>query len=245
MNKGSSVFLAAGIVLAGILSASAQTAEESGWNCKITPYFWAIATKGDVGVGNVSAPVDMSFSEAWDRLEFGGMLAFEANKDEWIVFLDGTFINIDDNKNTQLGKFRVELEQSILQSAIGYKLIEEPKLSLDVGLGGRYIYSDVDINVPTDRADISQSKDWADPIIIARVITHFTDNCYGVLAGDIGGFGVSSDLTAQICALAGYTLNETISLLLGYRYLYYDYEDGDFSYDITTSGFVAGLQFDL
>lgn len=243
MRKRRSVLLAAGLVLTGVLSASAQTAKESGWDFKITPYFWAIETDGDVGVGNVTAPVDMSFSEAWDRLEFGGMLSFEANKDNWILFLDGTYINIDDKKNTPLGPFRVEVEQSVLQAAVGYKLIEEPRLALDVGLGGRYLYTDVDVNVPLDISNISRSKDWADPVIVARLTAHFTDRCYGVLAGDIGGFGVSSDLTAQVYALAGYSFTDAVSLLLGYRYLYFDYEDGDFSYDVSTSGIMAGLQF--
>lgn len=243
MNKSCRAVLFAGILLSGISIASAQTAEESGWNFNITPYFWAIAIDGDIGVGDITVPIEQSFSDAWDRLEFGGMLAAEANKDKVILLLSGSYVNIDDKESTPLGTFRAEVEQAIVQAAAGYNLIEKPKLALDAGVGGRYIYSDLDLNVPIDRPDISRSIDWADPVVFARVTYHFTEQCYSVLIGDIGGFGVSSDLTAQIYALAGYSFTETVSLLLGYRYLYYDYEDDGISYDVAQEGFMTGLQF--
>ena len=142
MNTGMMRWLAAGMVLTGVGGASGQTAAENEWDFRVTPYFWAIATEGDVGVGEVTVPVDMSFSEAWDRLDFGGMLSLEANKDQWIVFLDGTFIRIEDKKTTQLGVVEAEVEQSILQAAVGYNVVENSTLSLDLGVGGRYLYTD-------------------------------------------------------------------------------------------------------
>lgn len=239
------VWVAAGMVLAGVLGVWAQPATEDEWEFSLTPYFWAIATEGDVGVGEVTAPVDMSFSEAWDRLDFGAMLSLEATRNQWIVFLDGTYILIEDERTTPLGVVEAELEQSILQAAVGYKLVEDSRLSLDVGAGGRYLYTSVDVTTPPGLPGVSRSVYWVDPIVVARLRVHFAERCYGVLAGDVGGFGVASDLTAQGYALAGYSLGERAALLLGYRYLYTDYEDGDFSYDISTHGYMAGLQFDF
>ena len=66
-----------------------------------------------------------------------------------------------------------------------------------------------------------------------------------MLYGDIGGFGVSSDLTWQLTAAAGYACTERCSMLLGYRYLDYDYESDDFSFDAVESGLVLGVQFAL
>jgi hypothetical protein len=242
MTRKSRILLLAGILLAGISSAPAQTAKESCWKYSVTPYFWAIATDGDIGVGPITIPIDQSFSEAWDRLDFGAMLAFEANKDKWMVFLSASYIDIDDTASTPFGNIRAEVEQIIAQAAVGYRLVAEPKLDLDAGLGGRYLFSELDVILPVDRPDISRSLDWVDPVVFARATLKFTDRCYGVLSGDIGGFGIASDLTAQVYALAGYSFNETFSLLLGYRYLYYDYEDGGISYDVVQDGLMTGLQ---
>lgn len=245
MNKSTMRWLAAGMVLAVVGSASGQTAAENEWDLRVTPYFWAIATEGDVGVGSITAPIDMSFSEAWDRLDFGGMLSLEANKGQWIVFLDGTYIRIEDKKKTQLGVVEADLEQSILQAAVGYNVIKDPALSLDLGVGGRYLYTSVDVTTPPGLPDVGRSVDWIDPILVARLTVNFNERCFGVLAGDVGGFGIAADITTQGYALAGYTLSERAALLLGYRYLYTDYQDGDFSYDISTHGYMAGLQIDF
>jgi len=56
---------------------------------------------------------------------------------------------------------------------------------------------------------------------------------------------VSSDLTWQLTAAAGYSITEKISALLGYRYLYYDYDGDRFNYDVFSSGMLIGLHVDL
>jgi len=56
---------------------------------------------------------------------------------------------------------------------------------------------------------------------------------------------VESDLTWQVVASAGYSITENVDLLLGYRHLDIDYEDGDFSYDVATSGLGVGVSVAL
>jgi hypothetical protein len=60
---------------------------------------------------------------------------------------------------------------------------------------------------------------------------------------DIGGFGASSDLTLQAFAGIGYRFTDWFSMVLGYRYLYYDFGDTKFVKDLNLYGGSLGLNF--
>lgn len=63
--------------------------------------------------------------------------------------------------------------------------------------------------------------------------------------GDIGGFGVGSDLTWQAFPYVNWQFAKWSSLQAGYRWLYTDYETGsgtnEFCYDVLSEGFQVGL----
>lgn len=75
-----------------------------------------------------------------------------------------------------------------------------------------------------------------DPIVGARARYNFSDRFYAIARADVGGFGVGSDITWQAYGAIGYQLTAHTTLELGYRHMYVDYADGNFSYDISTSG---------
>jgi hypothetical protein len=66
-----------------------------------------------------------------------------------------------------------------------------------------------------------------------------------ILRGDIGGFGVGSDLTWNLVGLVDFKPWKHVSLFGGYRALYQDYEDGsgvnEFKFDATMHGPILGL----
>ena len=65
--------------------------------------------------------------------------------------------------------------------------------------------------------------------------------------GDVGGFGVGSDLAWHAYADIGYCASDLVSIILGYRAIDIDYEDGKgsnyFKYDMATSGPAMGVIF--
>ncbi len=63
------------------------------------------------------------------------------------------------------------------------------------------------------------------------------------MIGDVGGFDVSSRLTAQGFAAIGYRWTPSFSTSLGYRAIYTDYVKGGFEYDITQHGVFAGAAY--
>ena len=59
---------------------------------------------------------------------------------------------------------------------------------------------------------------------------------YFTVRGDIGGFGVGSDLMWQAEAALGVQLTKSIHAELGYRALSFDYDRDDLKYETITHG---------
>lgn len=90
---------------------------------------------------------------------------------------------------------------------------------------------------------ISGSKGWVDPIIGFRARYNLTENIYLAAKGDVGGFGVGSDLSWQAFGALGYQLTNHWSSELGYKYLSVDYAKGGFVFDAAMAGLFVGLKY--
>ena len=231
--------------LAVLATAGMASAAVEAWQYTFTPYLWALGVDGDITAGPASVPVDVKFLDAVKDLDMGGMLSAEARNGAWGILADGTYLKLSADADTALGKIEVEFKQWTLQGAVVYRVLDAGSTVLDLGAGGRYLSMDITLNTPAATPDRNASKDLVDPILVARLSQHFTEKFYGVLVGDIGGFGVSSDLTWQAIAAAGYAFNDTVSMLAGYRALGYDFEKDEVSLDLVEHGIVIGLQFSL
>lgn len=230
-------------LVVGLAGVRWTSAAEEGWSFKLTPYLWAMGVDGDIGAGSATAEVDVKFTDAVKDLELGGMLSVEADYGRWAILGDVAYLNLETDQDTRIGEFEVDLKQCLAQGAVAYSVVKYKKTILDLGLGGRYMALDTTLNTPRHTADREASESWADPILVARLRQMFTEKFFGVLYGDIGGFGVSADLTWQAMAAAGYEFTDWCSGLFGYRYLDYDYEDGAFRFDAAESGLALGVQF--
>ena len=69
---------------------------ESDWSFRFAPYAWLIAIDGDIGIGPLTAPVDISFSDTLDKLDMAYMFLVEAGYSRWTLtadFVYGDFSN--------------------------------------------------------------------------------------------------------------------------------------------------------
>ncbi len=85
-----------------------------------------------------------------------------------------------------------------------------------------------------------KSATWIDPfvgIIYARLLD---DKFHIALRGDLGGFGIESDMAINAEAMFRYSMGDTFSLKFGYRYLKVKFDDTDFLYDISLDGLQLG-----
>jgi hypothetical protein len=89
--------------------------------------------------------------------------------------------------------------------------------------------------------DINRDRDWVDPYVGFRGRVNLTDKIYLGARGDIGGFGVGSDLTWQAFGGLGYAITDSIVIEGGWRHLDIDYEHDDFIFDMAFSGAVFGV----
>ena len=89
-------------------------------------------------------------------------------------------------------------------------------------------------------ANVEASRDWVDPYVGMRARLNLTQRFYLGARGDIGGFGVGSDLTWQLFGGAGVHLSKSIDLEAGYRYLTFDYNKDNLLLNVAFSGFIVG-----
>jgi hypothetical protein len=118
---------------------------------------------------------------------------------------------------------------------------------LELGVGGLLNSLKVEMNIERMMAggetltqNGSQSKTWVDPMLIARLSTNPAKKVTGQFRGEIGGFGIGSDLAWQLQAVGSYRLSKLFDISAGYRAISLDYASGDgnkaFIYDVVTHG---------
>ena len=85
-------------------------------------------------------------------------------------------------------------------------------------------------------------------MIGGRIIVPLSPKLAATAAGDVGGWGVGSQLDYQVVGLLGYKVKPHMTLQAGYRYLFVDYAAGGIHGGVlnaTTSGIVFGATINL
>lgn len=94
-------------------------------------------------------------------------------------------------------------------------------------------------------ADAVESRDWVDPFFGAKGHVKLMDRLALMFYGDIGGFGVGSELTWQLFGGLSWQASESVRVEAGYRHLDIDYDHDHFIFDASMSGFAAGASIRL
>lgn len=249
--------IAAGLLIAATLATASaraqQTASASGaspWSFSVTPYFWAAALEGDVGVRGLGpAEIDASFGDIIENTDIALMLVAEARRNRWGLMLDVFYLGASEDAETPGPLFSggsAEITSMFSTISAAYRVIEGKALSVDALGGGRIWYVDADLDLDAGllpATDAQDEKSWVDPVVGLRANIDLGRGFFLTLLGDAGGFGVSSDSTWQALASIGYEVNSWFSLRAGYRHLEVDYDDDGFVYDVAISGPIFGLGF--
>lgn len=240
------------------LKAGNKVNSSSGWNLKAEPYLMLPAMNGNVGVGNLpEADLNASVSDIFSKLKFGAMLNVEASNPSWTIGIDFLYMNLqqDLKASNLIESGKVNAKQMGLE-VYGMRRL---KPWLEVGVGALVNSLSMEMEIQQNQVGGStitrsgqQTKTWVDPMIMARVKTagaNTPKKIYGVLKGDIGGFGVGSEFAWQLQLSGGYRFSRLFDMSLGYRFIGLDYRDESdgkaFVYDVVTSGLMirAGFVF--
>ncbi|MEI8309803.1 MAG: hypothetical protein WCH98_03510 [Verrucomicrobiota bacterium] len=82
---------------------------------------------------------------------------------------------------------------------------------------------------------------WIDPIVGLRGQINLTRWLFLAAQGDVGGFGVGSQITWNTQATVGVNFTRNIFAELGYRYMYVDYNKNNFLYQMNSFGLFSSI----
>ena len=244
--------LPATLVLSASLTSGA--AAQSDWEFTIAPYGWMAGIEGDLGTvpGFPSAPVDLSFGDILEDLDYGFFLFASARNGSWVIFLDGSAVKTTSTESiagAAIDKVTIESTTTNLGLAVGYTVFADPNSIVDVYAGARFWWLDNAFEVKSQPATglgtVKRDSDatWADPMIGVSGRHTFNDRWSVFGSADIGGFGVGSEFAWSAQLGAEYAVTETFGLVAGWRHMSVDYEDDGFVFDVDQSGPLIGATF--
>lgn len=253
---------------ADILPVEAPAAVDAGrplWALQVTPYVWAAGLKGDISPFRraPSIPVEKSFGDIVDDLNFGGFTNVWARYDRFVFSGDVMYTSTTDAESfgniphlpgwagpyPSSADVDVDTKQFTSTLMGGYRVLDIPDTTLDI-LGGLRIWHVSNrvtvgglVNNTYVVASHKESFGWVDPVIGARLFHGLTDRLSFQMQADIGGFDVGSKFTYQALATFNYTVTEHLSVSAGYKALSVDYRHDGHVFDTTLHGPVLGMTY--
>lgn len=222
------------------------------WEIRVGLPGWISGIEGDVGVFGAVSAIDVPFDDIVSNLDMVAALNFEVRKGRWGLLTSLAYLELSGAAGTPgrlINNVTLEMQQLMLDAAISYALVDGENCRVELLGGARYNHIDLGLNItsalPALNRNISGDKGWVDPYVGFLTRAKLAEPLTLVVKGDIGGFGVSSDITWQAYAGLEYQITKHLYAGLGYRVLGVDYTDGGFTYDVITSGvqIELGLKF--
>lgn len=225
--------------------ATQSATKKKKWQFATIGYVWFAGAHGQTDVIKPVPPVDLDlpFRTAIKGLKFAFMGAAEARNDRIVVLGDLTYIHLGTKKGIGIrdpdfltGKLTSKTAEVTLVG--GYRVVDDPLAKLDLLAGGRLNWFNTSLKLtgPRREAEGSVKQTWLDPLIAARMIYPLGGKFSLSLYGDVGGFGIASDLTWQAVGAVNYQISRKMTLGLGWRHFKVNYSNGDFLYDVYQTG---------
>jgi hypothetical protein len=224
---------------------------EGDWKNTAVIYGMGAAIDGDAQIGELKVPVDVSISELFDALEFGAMAAYRGENGTWSVTIDATYMALGGTSKSDRGLVKGDLsvDQATLMATLGRRWTEhlEALVSLayfDLSNGLKLTLKNP-LNGEVTRRSASRDASWVDPLVGLQYNVPISNAWRFNLRGDVGGFGIGSDLSYQILANVRWQAGDTFGVIMGYRVIGFDYEDGHGQhyqhYDLVEQGPLVGV----
>ncbi len=190
----------------------------SPWRFEMVPYVWLSGAGGTVDVDGRSASFAIGPGDVVDLAVEGDALAgggyFSAQYDRLFAYVDAFGAYMKDTVDTKVPtrfccvslNTVARIRPVLVDVAVGYRLGEWSvpsrlrPASLGAYVGMRYTHFGIDLSAGAGagnfqrQATASDEFNWADPLIGLRGEIPVFDRLSFAFRGDVGGFGVSSDL---------------------------------------------------
>jgi hypothetical protein len=221
------------------------------WSFDIVPYLWVAGYEGTFGVPTVPPDIPPTHSDSAfsTHLSAAAMLAAHIHFHDAGLFLDGAWVQLrteGESGSSLYSGTDIKSDVAYGTLALTYRLRPKGNLQADLLAGARvwHISNEIEFKpglAPGFTAD--NSRTWSDPIVGASLQYDITKEWFCTVLGDVGGFGVGSDISWSIFGGVGCRFATWVSATLGYRYLHVDYNKDDFLMNANIQGFLLGLGF--
>ena len=167
------------------------------------------------------------------------MATGEARKGKWSMRADVLYLDVGDDTTLDSGeKLSADLKCWVVTPVFGYNLVETEKIRFDILGGARYLNLDAELEEGSLSVDAS-AHTW-DGVVGVSGHVNLTETWYLPYYLDIGAG--DSDLTWQAFAGVGYKFSK-VNVVLTYRYIKWDFDDGHAISDLSFSGPLIGVVF--
>lgn len=218
------------------------------WSFAAAPYLWLSSLHGDIAAFPALPPVevDAGFREIFENLDPSLMFAGEIRKGRLGLLTDIIYVHLSADGPTPGPLFsgvEADIKNFIGTFEGAYRVVDTDNLDLDL-LGGVRVWSvrtelSFSPGILAARA-AENTESWVDPMVGVRARVDVGSGFFLTAWGNVGGFGVVSDLDWDIFGGVGYEWNDWLSSIVGYRHLEIDYDDRGFLYDVVQTGPIIG-----
>lgn len=237
----------------------AATTSDDDWHTDLALYLWFPGMHGETGLFDRDVGFKASATDILSHFRFGFMGTLGAQKGRFVAIGDLIWVRLrTDPQRTLLippslgiGAPQIEVsaqvkaQMFILTPEFGYRFVDREKLKVDALMGLRYWHLGASTQFTPSPLGLnfSQSANWVDPLMGARILFPLSPKLLVTIMGDGGGWGAGSQLDYQILGAIGYTLTPKWTLGAGYRYLFVNYHPGNFLYQAAMSGAMLGVTY--
>lgn len=250
---GAALLLACGThaVAQDMESAADEGADRARNAAQITAYAWLAGFAGDIRPGPASPTfrVDKSFGDLLETSDGAFWISGFVRRDRTVFMADFSRTKSSEEGLVPTGlpapfppavPADGGLKLTSLTGAAGYRVAQTDNATLDLLAGARAWWVRPNLQVPALGVDLAPRENFVDPILAARANFALAPRLSALVYGDIGGFGVGSEATAQIAATLNYRVGRSFVMSGGYRYLGVDYERDGVVVDARLAGPVLG-----
>lgn len=225
---------------ASVQPEEAQPRSEHGWTFELIPYFWIPANTTTVSIGGESTKTCTSIRDGLslfaDGDAGGGMVHVGAQKGDLSFWADLVFNSMNKVVEGQLVDLRIKNLSYFLEYGARYRLLNHPTsfashapITLSLLAGARWTRMTNEIDFIEIRS-FKSITEFMDPLVGGNAsVPLFDFGSTGLLSvgfrGDIGGFGVGSDLSWNLLGGLRWTtpwsaLSANMIGYLGYKAYY-------------------------
>ena len=228
--------LVVGAVLLGLCGTAAADPAAKDWYVALRFGFqpYTVDVEGELLGREFEKSADLlDLMKDTDTMVLGGEVEF--GKGKWFLNFAGFYQKTQADEGDKTLGVDLTFKETGINSMIGYRVYTtglggDKALSVDAMAGIYYVKvsTDIDLYHPAV-GSVSSSKDidFTDPMFGARAYLALTKKFGVAAAGQIGGFGVGSELQYVASGSLVYNFTNWLAASAGYKYWYWKYEDDD------------------